>query len=166
MRVLAILIAAACSSATAQTVEDPTANMTQRQRDIFLYGATQGALLRDLAERQAADQKALNDYQLTQRARIMLAGEWQGLGLTEQQAVEAAKAYVWSDSQELVTRRIRREGVMMAIERARKAYSEFDYEMADALIVAAKIVIHEQNPAVSPPPALPQSCGPPYPCVR
>lgn len=70
-------------------------------------------------------------------ARGMLAGLWQQMGLSSDEARAVAATFVLDESQAAVNARVAREGMKGGIDAAVEAYRRYDYPMANRLMLAA-----------------------------
>jgi hypothetical protein len=80
--------------------------------------------------------------------RTALASEWKGFGLADDEAAAVANVYTYQfEQQDAVEKRIMREGWKSGVEQALAAYKAYNYQLANTLLLASRMALHEEQQA-------------------
>lgn len=136
----------AATAQAQQTFEEATRGMTPHQVEIFMRSAQQGAAMRAIDDRRRAEQAQADAEARAMAVKRVIASEWHGLGLDENEAWAAANVYEWTPAQDAINERIKREGWESGLRQAQAAYKAFNYQLADQLIIATKLALPPDPP--------------------
>jgi len=107
------------------------------ERRILLEGARQDAI----RARQEADAA-----ELQVKAVQRLQSIWMQLGLPDEEARSVASAFTWDAQMEAIRQRAGREGYEATMDAGIKAYRDYQYPLANQLVLAAYLLPVEPMP--------------------
>jgi hypothetical protein len=107
------------------------------ERRILLEGARQDAI----RARQQADAA-----ELQVKAIQRLQSIWSQLGLPDDEARSVASSFVWDAQMEAIRQRAARDGYQATMDAGIKAYRDYQYPLANQLVLAAYLLPVEPTP--------------------
>lgn len=107
------------------------------ERRILLEGARQDAI----RARQQADAA-----ELQVKAVQRLQSIWSQLGLPNDEARSVASSFVWDAQMEAIRQRAARDGYQATMDAGIKAYRDYQYPLANQLLLAAYLLPVEPTP--------------------
>ncbi len=107
------------------------------ERRIQLESALQGAIL----ARQQADAAELH-----RKAVHTLHSIWAQLGLPDDEARSVASSFEWDAQMDAIRQRAARDGYKATMDAGIRAYREYQYPLANQLVLAAYLLPAEANP--------------------
>ena len=122
----------------------------QSRQDAYNRGAMQGLEQAYLIESVRAARRENDHIEAEAALQDALVSDWQKAGLSEQEAIAVAKVYRLTNEQDAIIIRARKEGAKATFEQAAAAYRAFNYQLANELVIAGKIVASSQGEAKQP----------------
>lgn len=107
------------------------------ERRILLEGARQDAI----RARQQADAA-----ELQVKAIQRLQSIWSQLGLPDDEARSVASSFVWDAQMEAIRQRAARDGYQATMDAGIRAYQDYQYPLANQLVLAAYLLPVEPTP--------------------
>jgi len=114
-----------------------------RRSDAYEEGRRQQAEYSATIEEARQHQLEAESRDTNERIRANLRQSWERAGLTAAQASSIASTYKWTESQTAIIDGVRSRGAATAIEPMRTALRDYNYPLANQLMIAYLIASNE-----------------------
>lgn len=130
-------VSAACQDNSGARLGSSIGHMLFDRNDDRAYyeGLAQGALVRQQMESAAAANAEADRIEKDNVIRSALAKAWVKAGFAEGEAAAIASAYQYQPVEQAIVARAKRDGSKATIEAIRAAYANYNYLLADQLLI-------------------------------
>jgi hypothetical protein len=147
-----VISAVAASSANAQQsgwsrLGSSLGGMRQSQSDAYQQGINQGAEQAYMLESARAAHLENERFEAEQNWKSKLASLWQGSGLPPSEAASVAASFQLTNDLTPILERVKRQGMQQTVTDIWAAYHNYNYQLANELMVAAMISTSGTPPA-------------------